>query len=146
MDREMYLFMITAENTMRYKYNFFILQDAIHSTVTLQNKGMTHRTIYCTVHKDDANYTMLNAQSGLVHLSCPPECRWLWVLLTGELPVRKLLWFVTCYYTWAAAGLSGVVKYFLGTVISSTFCKVRPKALGTAAVLEGQDSKTCTEW
>jgi len=31
-------------------------------------------------------------------------------------------------------------------VIFSTFCKVRSQAPGTAAVLEGQDSKTCTEW
>jgi len=36
-DREMYLYMITAENTMTYQYNFFILQDAIQNTVTIQN-------------------------------------------------------------------------------------------------------------
>jgi hypothetical protein len=83
-DRELYLYMITAENTMAYQHNFFILQDAIHNTVTIQTiKDTAHRTIYCTLHKDTI-YTTLNTENGPVHLSCPPECRWLSVLLTGE--------------------------------------------------------------
>jgi hypothetical protein len=54
-------------------------------------KGKTiHSTIYCTLHKDNAIYTMLNIQSGLVNSSLPPECRRLSLLLTGKQPVWTL--------------------------------------------------------
>ena len=46
------------------------------------------------------------------------------------------------YYTWAAAG---GCETFLRTVMCSTFCKVRSQAPGTAAVFEGQDSKTSVQ-
>ena len=55
---------------------------------------------------------MINTQSGPVHLPCPPECRRLSLLLTGEQPVRISKGFSRVfYYTWAAANLSAVVKY-----------------------------------
>ena len=72
----------------------------------------THSNIYCTLHRDDTIYSKLNTQSGPVHLSCPPECRRLSVA-AGKLAARTDTWkFVTCYYTWVAAGHSVVVKYF----------------------------------
>ena len=62
----MYLYMITAENTMTYQYNVFILQDVIN-TVTIQNKGTTsHRTVYCTLRKENTIYSTLNTQGGPV--------------------------------------------------------------------------------
>jgi len=104
--------MITAENTVIHQYSFFILQDAIHNTVTTQIKGTTTRcTIYCTLRKGDAIYSMLNTQSGLVHLSCPPQCNRLSVA-ADRLAAGTNTWFVTCYYTWVAAGHCTVVKYF----------------------------------
>jgi len=33
----MYLYMITAENTMIHQYTFFILQEAIHNIETIQH-------------------------------------------------------------------------------------------------------------
>jgi len=58
----MYLHMITAENTMIHQYIFFILQDALHNTVTIQNKGTTRSTIYCTLHRYGAIYSTVNTK------------------------------------------------------------------------------------
>jgi hypothetical protein len=64
------------------------------------------------------------------------------VLLTDEQAVRTSTDLSSViYYMWAAAGSC---ETFLKTVIFSTFCKVRSQVPGTVAVLEGQDSKTCT--
>ena len=72
--------------------------------------------------KDDAVYTTLNTQSGPVHLSCPPECRRLSQVLTGEQPVRTSKGFSrVIYYTWAAAG---GCEMFFRMVICSTCCKM----------------------
>jgi len=86
----MYLYMITAENTMIHQYSFFILQEAIHNIETINTiKGTTtHSNIYCTLHRDDTIYSKLNTQSGMVHLSCPPECRRLSVA-AGKLEAGK---------------------------------------------------------
>jgi hypothetical protein len=124
-DCEMSLYMLTAENTITYQYNFFILQDAIHDTVTIQNNRRHNETvqIYCTLHKDDAIYSTFNIQSSPVHLSCPPEYRQLSVLLTGEQLVQTLT--KVCHTllhvgrSWPQHGC----EIFLRRVIFSTFCK-----------------------
>jgi hypothetical protein len=90
------------------------------------------------------HHTTFNTQSGPVHLSCRLQYRFLSLLLTVEQPVRTSKVFSrVIYYTWAAAG---ACEIFLRRVICSTFCKLRSQAPGPAAVLEGQDSKTGTEW
>jgi hypothetical protein len=70
---------------------------------------MTHHTIYCILHKDGAIYSTFNTQSGPVHLSCPPECRRLSVLLRGMQLVRTP---IKGCHVWAAVGLRAAVKYF----------------------------------
>jgi len=37
------VYMLTADSTITYQYNFFILQDAIRNTVTIQN-NQSHDT------------------------------------------------------------------------------------------------------
>ena len=66
---------------------------------------MTHSINLVYTAKDNTIYTMFNAQSGPVHLSCPPECRRLSMLLTVEQSVRTSKGFSrVIYYMWAAAG------------------------------------------
>lgn len=92
-----------------------------HLTRTMKGK-MTHSTIYCTLHKDNAIYTMLNVQSGLVHLSCPPECCWLSLLLTGKQPVltiKGLSHVLKCGLQLVSARLWNIVRM----VICSNFSK-----------------------
>jgi len=127
----MYLYMITAENTMIQQCSLFILQDAIHSTVTIQNKGTTtHRTMYCTLHADDAIYSTLNTQSGPVHLSCPPECHRLSVAadrLAASYGYLKNMSRVI-YYTWAAAGHCAVVIHYYERPFAVPVAKCAMKA------------------
>jgi hypothetical protein len=98
---------------MTYQSNIFILQEY---TILQQYKAIkSTRTRHSLLHtaKGDAIYTTFNTQSGPVHLSCPPECRQLLLLLIDEQPVRTSKGFSrVIYYTWAAAGLRAVVKYF----------------------------------
>ena len=104
---------------MTYQYNSFILQDAIHNTVTIHNNQM-HDTQYkfTARSKRRRHHTRFNTQSGLVHLSCRPEYRRLSLLLTGEQPVRTSKGLSrVIYYTWATAGRS---EMFLQTVICSS--------------------------
>jgi hypothetical protein len=132
-----------STETMTYQYNFFILQVAIHNNVTIHSKTQWYSTNFLHTAKDDAIYSTLNAHSGPVHLSCPPQCHRLSLLLTGEQPVRTCKGFShVIYHTWAAAG---GCEMFLRKVICSTFCKVHSQAPDTAAVLEGQDSKTSVQ-
>jgi hypothetical protein len=52
--------------------------------LTIQNQDTTHSTNSLHTGKNDAIYTTLSTQSGPVHLSCPPECPRLSLLLIGE--------------------------------------------------------------
>jgi hypothetical protein len=159
-----WLHVITAQKTMKYQYNSFILQGAIHNTVTIQNNQTHNDTQYkFTAHsKTRCHHTTFNTQSGSVrsicrvptihspvrsgpvHLPCPPQYRRLSLLLTGEQPVRTSKGFSrVIYYTWAAAG---GCEMFLRTVICSTCAKYAMKAPGIVEVLQGQGSKTGTKW
>jgi hypothetical protein len=139
-------YMITAQKTMTYQYNSFILQDAIHNTLTIHNK-QTHDTQYkfTACNKRRRHHTRFNTQSGLVHLSYRPEYRWLSMLLTGEQPVWTIKGFShVIYYTWAAAGRC---EMFLRRVISSS---LHLKRDGTGAetrfrLLSKQTRTQCSE-
>jgi hypothetical protein len=71
-----------------------------HTTI----KDTTHGINLLHTAKDGVIYTTFNTQSGPVHLSCPPECCQLSLLLTGKQPVRTSEGFSHIFYTWAAAG------------------------------------------
>jgi len=132
--------MYRGEN-ITYQYNLFILQVAICNIVnTKQTKTQRHSINLLHTGRDDAIYATFNTQSGSVQLSCPPERRWLSLLLTGEQPARASKRFPrVMFHTWATAG---GCEMFLSMAICSTCCKVCSQAPGTAVVLVGQDSKT----
>jgi len=113
--------------------------------LTLQNKDKTiNSTNLLHTARDEAIYITFNTQSGPVHLSCPPERRWLSLLLTGEQPVRESKGFSrVIFYLWATAG---GCEMFLVWSFVVLVVKYAMNAPGTAAVLEGQDSKTDTKW
>ena len=109
----MYLYIITAENTMIHQYSFFILQDAMHSTVTIQNNqrhDIPHILLHTAYRKRHSQYVKYTKRSGPFIVS--PDCRRLSVA-ADRLAAGTDTWkFVTCYYTWVAAGHSAVVNYF----------------------------------
>jgi hypothetical protein len=106
---------------------------------------MTHSTIYCTLHKDDDIYINLKYKewSGpfIVFPRMMPavSCCWQVSSRYTNLKVCHVLLHVAC--SWSQRG----IEIFLQTVICSTCCKVRYQAPGSAAVLEGQDSKTSVQ-
>jgi hypothetical protein len=124
--------MITAQKTVThintisllYKFQYTILWQ--YKTI----KGtMTHSTIYCTQHKDYAIYTMLNTQSGLVHLLCHSAWRQLSLLLTGE----QLIWTSKVCRMLLLVDQSWSHRYreiCLGMVICSTVCTGCSKSTG----------------
>jgi len=113
--------------------------------LTIQNKDKTTHSINLPhTARDDAIYSMFNTQSGPVHLSCPPDRRRLSLLLTAEQPVRESKGFSrVIFYTWATAGGCEMFLIWSFVVLVVKYTMNTP---GMAAVLEGQDSKTGTEW
>ena len=98
-DSEMYLYMITTENTMTYQWSFFILQNAIYNNVTIhynqKPKDTMHNLLHTALRRCHLHYVTYTKQSGPFIVS--PECRQTvcrhrgcQLLLTGEQTVRTL--------------------------------------------------------
>ena len=100
---------------MIHQYSFFILQDSIQSTVTIQNNQKRNDTPHSLLHtayrRRHLQYVKYTKRSGPFIVS-PTDCPRLSVA-ADRLAAGTDTWkFVTCYYTWVAAGHSAVVKYF----------------------------------
>ena len=86
----------------------------MHSTVTMQNNQRHNDTPHSLLHtayrRRHSQYVKYTKRSGPFIVS--PDCRRLSVA-SDRLAAGTDTWkFVTCYYTWVAAGHCVVVKYF----------------------------------
>ena len=110
----MYPYMIIAEYKFIHPYSVFILQDAVDSTVTIQsnqkNNDTPHNlphTAYRRRHLQYVKYTKWNGQ-----FIVSPRLPRLSVFADNLASDTDTWKFVTCYYTWFAAGYSVVLNYF----------------------------------
>jgi len=125
----------TENNDISIQFLYFTIRN------TVKNTKQRHDTQYkFTAHskrRRHFHYVQYTERSGPFIVS--PERRRLSLLQTVEQPVRASKGFSrVIFYMWTTAG---GCEIFL-----STCCKVRHESTGTAAVLEGQDSKNGTEW